>query len=371
MDTTRDGTPLDVEVAGRAGGATLAVFWGWILLGNTSPSQPFGAGAWSTEAMLALFGLGLAAGAIGGGAAGIAGIAAGIGAGVGLQLFVLTAQAAWTPAVVSNVVGDAWLRSVATTVAASSFALLGGCLVALGVAGPFRVRRPQAWLTGLLVASVAIAAGSVALVATLLVDASTSRYVASAGEPTLTVSYRDGSVSVEPATVPAGRVTIVGPEAVPAAWLMITWGLSAEQQAALAGGRLTAATVSGAMGRTRTELEQGTHAAVAIDARWTPPSTWDGSDRPILAAATFTVAPAVATQPARGDAGPMQVAGLVAALAIHAAAVFAFVAWAIVWGRSGPQGEMPIGIPATTAAATTTVLGAVALLAVDLVHNPF
>ena len=194
-------------------------------------------------------------------------------------------------------------------------------------------------------------------------------------EPTLTIGL-DGNVpSVDPATVPAGRVTVVGPPPDPAVDLLLTWELTPDQLADLERGRLVVGSMARGTGDNRLELTAGTHAAVAVDPTWTPPAEgWDGA-MPVIGAARFMAAAADSDVAVRGDGGPVQVVGFLAATAIRGVAVFGLVLGASLARprrRAEPGSDVRGG---TTLAWVVTVVDAVLvggliLLAIDLAHDP-
>ena len=145
--------------------------------------------------------------------------------------------------------------------------------------------------------------------------------------------------------------------------------------------------MASATGHTRLDLAPGRHAVVVTDDRWeppAPPAEWDGSI-PVLSSAVLTVNPPDGASPTRGDGGPIQMAGFIAALAVHAAAVYLVVAGTIESRRrlveapieaqaapSARRDRSPIAIPAAMVAVVMTlVVGALAVMAIDLAHNPF
>jgi hypothetical protein len=364
------------EVA-TAAPATVVALWGTLLVWITSlagraGSEPYSTGAVPPQAVVAFATVGLLAGLIAPSLTGLVGAALGFAAAIAIQLFVLTAQASWAPSVYSVIGRERWLVSMGTALIAFGAAIAVGFgvgwLARRELAGQPRavpIGRPRA-----LVVAAAILAGTVALVAVLLVDAGASTYLKPADEPAVAVTVgEDGSVALDSSTLPAGRATVVVPEASGGtAWLALTTPLVPAQLDALEAGRLTAPTLTTLAGSTRWQFEPGRHAIVNVGELEAAPPTWDGS-YPVLGWALLTVQPASSPVPARGAGGPIPVVGFLAALAVNAVAVFMSGSYAIARRRA--DGTWPIGAPLALAAVTTLLVGGLAFLAVDLVHNPF
>jgi len=362
------------EAVGQAGGAFILVFWTTIAVVLVGDAQPYAGGGWPLEASVALG----AAAALGGficrGSWGLAGVIGGLAAAISVQLFVLTGQAAWTPAVVASVRGFWWLP----TVGGALIYALGVVVVGYAIGWALARRTEGPAPSSERRAPIAAVVAALVLVGLLLADASTSAYVIPDDEPTLTVEGADGRiVSIDPAVVPAGRVTLVVPGDVGSGGEtpVLTWAMDPSQAADLAAGRLTAPTVTAVTDGTRVDLGPGTHAVVVVDWAATPPDpqTWDGS-QPALSSATFEVSPVdPGTVRTRGDGGSVQVAGLLVALVLYGAAVAALLGWALR-GRqaASPSGEAGAWtVPIIVGLVSSAILGALALLAVDLAHNPF
>lgn len=220
-------------------GVLLIVFW-------TAPIRPYTEGVWEPADLIRLFVLALIVGALNPSVAGVVGTVLGATAAMAIQLFVLTEQASWTPAVVAALLEPAWSGRVLGALAIGLATIVAGHLAGTSLARIRAGRRsmdpaPQASdaviRAGLTVMSVIAAC---ALLTTILLRATaTSAYVLTESSPAIHIAGQgDSIVAVTPESVVAGRV-LIDIEWTGGAlerWVSIEGPLTAETEAVLAAG---------------------------------------------------------------------------------------------------------------------------------------
>ena len=238
---------------------------------------------------------------------------------VALDLFVLTSQAAWTPAVVAFVRRTTWSADVSRALVESAVALAAGYALMRGLvrgAGIVSLARRSAG-PALAVLPVLVVAGL--FVGLLVGDASNSPYVLPVSQPTLAVTVSGNRImDIRPASMAAGRIEVWAAQtAVRDADLILTTVLPVDRQAALLGGRIQYGYLRGSLpvnpaGTLTSDPSSmsgltdfstpGTYALVVsrVYSSWQPPDDWDGWV-PILDARTFVIAVAAAIDEHDGE----------------------------------------------------------------------
>jgi hypothetical protein len=239
--------------------------------------------------------------------------------------------------------------------------------------------RPEPWAILRLAAAgavVLVVAGLTAGVS--LVTTARSAYVPAADEPIVTVRLLgDGTLTAEPATVPAGRLTISSGVGEP---IRLYGPLTPGDQAALRAGRIDhSRDVYWTPGLRRADLRApGRYAFVVLDPRWEMPSdpaafeAWDGTV-PVTAVRQLEVtAPpprAGLTTEAGGDGGRHLTLPLVAALAIEGWAAAGGLLLVIGGDRRWTAPRLVAS--GTVGVVTAAVVAVLASLAIGQAHSPF
>jgi hypothetical protein len=212
-----------------------------------------------------------------------------------------------------------------------------------------------------------------------LVTTAQSAYLPAADEPVVTVQLLgNGSLKVEPGTVPAGRVTFSANATDP---LHLYGPLSPEDQASLGGGRLNydGRDVYWTPQLGRAELvEPGRYAFVVLDPDWVWPQdqaafeAWDGTI-PVLAARLFDVTAAQPraglTTTAGGDGGAHLTIPAMGGLATEAWAAAGSLLLAIRRYRRPTAAHVVIAMMAGVVSAL--FVGMLTGLAISQAHSPF
>ena len=382
--------------------ATLIVFWS-VLVGVflTQPIRPYTDGAWATGDLILQAMLGGVLGLLSRPSPAVAGTSLGLAAAVALQLFVLAGQAEYQAVVAAERSEPTWARATAGALIVACSAIASGYVVT-HTAVIVRRRRGRhhppiamsAHRSGarhvveVMTASLALVSIAGLLVGTSLVTTARSAYVPAEREPTINVELLDdGTLAMAPESVPAGRVTIVAIGAPPLDYLTLVGPISASVVEALDVGAAINATRLGPGYECcywnhrlrRAELgEPGTYAFVAVDRDWEPPSdqaeweAWDGSE-PISDVLFFDVTaaeprPGLSTE-AGGDGGTYLTVPAVAALGIEGWACAGAVL--LTFRRNRRPRPRHLGIAITVGLMSATLVGLLAMLAINQAHSPF
>jgi hypothetical protein len=399
-----ESAPSRIDMAGVARAAVapapaaLITIWGFLVIVLlTNPIRPYTAGSWAVSDLLLLGILGGAIALVSQPVAAVVGVALGMAAAVTIQLFILAGQAVYQPVVAAAIDERTW------TVAAAGALLVGVGAIALGYAvvrlttSALRLRRgalgaPTALgsvpspSSRVLIRDLVVGLSAL-VVAGLIVGVSLqavarSAYVPAVDEVTMHVTLQeDGTIVSEPSTVPVGRTTIVidGPPSEQRHFLSLVGPLTTSQLAAIERSEL-----SGDPGCCywnyfvpRTELTSpGTYAFVTLADVEPPPDIGQTEPwaQPISSARLFTVTadptPRAPFTAAGGDGGTFLTVPVLAALGIEFWAASGAVA--LTLRRRRPLGASRVVVVAVVVGAlSAAALAVLAMLAIDLTHNPF
>ena len=402
--------PLDAAIAPAP--AAFLTFWGLLIhVFGTQPVRPYTDGAWAPGDLLFLGVLGLVIGLVCRPLSATAGIVLGMAAVVALQLFVLAGQAHYQAVVVAALSEPAWTRATGGALALAIVVLVVGSLVtrALIIVGRLvsrptgpsvrsaadstagsppgsarsRTGRPDARaMVGLAGAGLAVLVIAGLMVGVSLVTTAQSAYLPAADEPVVRVQFLDdGTLTLAPEAVPAGRVTIIA-DGVPTPDGLHLYGpMSPEDEAWLRDGRVNSRgrDVYWSHNLRRAALDEpGRYAFVAPERDWTYPqgeaewAAWDGS-MPISAARLLQVSAAKSraglTTEAGGDGGAHLTLPTAAALGIEGWAAAGALFLAIRRYRRPTEAHVVVAVLAGLASAVFA--GMLIGLAISQAHSPF
>ena len=382
--------------------ATLIVFWGLlVIVFLTQPIRPYTNGAWATGDLVVQAGLGGVLGLVSRPIPAAVGTIVGLAAAVALQLFVLAGQAHYQAVVVAELAEPQWTTAIAGAMAVALGAIASGYVVTHTALAVTRRRaheprlivpttsRPHARLDiEMAVASLAALSIAGLIVGTSLVTTARSAYLPSEDEPTIDIDLLDdGTLTVTPESVPAGRMTIVARGAPPLDHLSLVGPLLASV--------LEAPDVAAALNASRSDpgygccywnhmlrraelSEPGTYAFVAVDRDWEPPQdhaeweAWDGaepiSDVHFLDVTEASGRPEPSTE-AGGDGGAHLTVPSAAALGIEGFAAAGAVLLTVRGDRRRRArhlvGAIAVGV------VSAAFVGSLTMLAISQAHSPF
>jgi len=362
------------------------VQWGTlILVFFTAPIQPYTAGAWGIATLAALGGLGMLAGVVGRGATGVAGVIAGFAAAVAIQLYVLGGQALGSIGTLASLTEPPWSERVATALAIGLTAVIGGYVLVAGARGLIGRRgtsTPQQGRSGRMLAAAGVLTAAAIVVGVGVTGVASSAYVVPSDLPVVDLEVDgDEIVSAAPTGVLVGRMELdVRRTRDGLGEVSMTSALTPDERAALESDRVHyfkfGLTLLGSTGdsdeRRHIQLEApGIYAFVV----WDPFKEPDAAGFvTVLDAVAFEVLPpaaAVSTAPA--DGGVFVDAGAAIGVLVGgwSAAGSVLKARRRRWIDDGRPRSRDLVVATVVGFAAALLLGALALIAIDLARNPF